>query len=483
MANVSLSPNMNMPIPVVGVDPGPDWALNIDSCLTILDGHNHSLGTGVQITPSGINISSDLTFNNNNATTLRSVRFTPQGSALSTGADIGCIYEVGVDLYYNDGSGNQIRITQGGSVTGSSGTITGLPSGTASAAYSAGTFIFQSATNTPANIDGGSITIRNDTANANGVTLTPVNALASGYTLVLPTLPPVQSIMALDPSGNITAPYTVDNATIVINSNVIEVGVIQTANIANSAVTGAKIAASTVMNSNIISAGLSINTGVVVFNTVGSTTWTVPSNVTRCIVYACSGGGGGGGGGGTNPGTAGSAGGLTSFNGITLAGGSNGGGGGGPGAAGQGGVCIGSSYADFYWGGNGLQTGGGTAGSGQSSPDFAGGAGANDTTSSGAGGGASTYGAGGAGGFAGSTGPVAGVFGSGGGGGAGSGVTPGGGSAAGGAGSKATINIIDVTSGASIPIVIGAGGAGGIKGDNNAQTGAVGGDGYMVIYY
>jgi hypothetical protein len=92
------------------------------------------------------------------------------------------LYVIGADLYYNDANGNQVRITQSGSVTGATGTITGLPSGTASAAYNSiidETFIFQSASNTAANIDGGSvILIREVAANANAVTISSPTALS-----------------------------------------------------------------------------------------------------------------------------------------------------------------------------------------------------------------------------------------------------------------------------------------------------------------
>lgn len=203
MADVTISPNMSLPIPVTGVDSGPDWANNLNACLSIVDQHNHSSGSGIQITPAGLNINSDLAINGNNLTLIRSVRFSPQLSALSLPADVGCLYEAGVDLYYNDGAGNQIRITQSGSVSGSTGTITGLPSGTASASYGGGTFVFQSATSTSAVIDGGSFIFRNNTASSKGLTLSPPNAMASNYGLTLPSIPGSQSFLTLDASGNI----------------------------------------------------------------------------------------------------------------------------------------------------------------------------------------------------------------------------------------------------------------------------------------
>lgn len=204
MSNFTISPNMNLIIPTPGVDPGPDYATNQNNDLTIIDQHNHSSGSGVQINPAGLNINADLPYNINNLILVRSVRFSPQGSPLALASDIGCLYESGVDLYYNDGSGNQIRITQSGSVAGSSGTITGLPSGTASASFGAGTFVFQSATNTAANIDGGSFIFRNNTVSSKGLTLSPPNAMAANYSLVLPSIPGANAFVTLDTSGNLS---------------------------------------------------------------------------------------------------------------------------------------------------------------------------------------------------------------------------------------------------------------------------------------
>jgi hypothetical protein len=208
MSSSYLTPNMLLVIPVPTQAPGPDWASDLNSSLTILDSHNHAAGSGVQINPAGININADLPFNNsNNATQLRSVRFFPNVSALSTGSDLGCLYEAGVDLYYNDGVGNQIRITQSGNVAGAAGTITGLPSGTASAAYQSvsGTFQFQQATSTAANIDGASLIIRYPgsypTPSGNCIILEAPSSIASQYSLVLPGLPAQTNVMTLTSAG------------------------------------------------------------------------------------------------------------------------------------------------------------------------------------------------------------------------------------------------------------------------------------------
>lgn len=203
MANVIISPNMNLPIPVVGVDPGPDWANNVNASLSAIDGHSHTTGQGVPITPAAININTDLLMNGNNLTTARSVRFTSQAAVFTAPADIGCLYEVLGDLYYNDGSGNPIRFTQSGSIVGAAGTITGLPSGTASASFAGGTFTFQRATATGANIDGASYILRNNSAGSFGLTLAPPNAMAADTTITLPNIPAVLSALTIDTSGNI----------------------------------------------------------------------------------------------------------------------------------------------------------------------------------------------------------------------------------------------------------------------------------------
>jgi hypothetical protein len=205
MSNTTISPNMQLIVPSPSVDPGPDWANNLNASLGIIDQHNHSPGSGVQITPAGLNISSDLPFNTNNATGLRSVRFNPQTVPLALASDIGCLYESGVDLWYNDGAGNQIRMTTLGSVNGSAGTITGLPSGTASATYSAGTFTFQSATLTPANFSVGPITIGQNVSGSKTITISPTTGQAANYNLFLPAASPAanQSLVS-DGSGNLT---------------------------------------------------------------------------------------------------------------------------------------------------------------------------------------------------------------------------------------------------------------------------------------
>jgi len=272
-----MSPNMNLIIPTPSECYGPAWAQDLNSSLSIIDQHTHAAGSGIAITQDAISLSSSaapfdsLTFSGTNAFALRSARFTAQGSPLALATDVGCLYESGVDLYYNDGVGNQIRITASGSVSGSAGTITGLPSGTASAAYSAGTFTFQSATATAANIDGGSFIFRNATASSKGLTLSPPNAMASNYALVLPSLPGSTLIMQLDSSGNMTGSLAVDNSTLAITTNTLAVkagGITTTQISASAAITGSQLSASASIVGTQLDAAAGIVGGQIASNVV-----------------------------------------------------------------------------------------------------------------------------------------------------------------------------------------------------------------------
>lgn len=248
MANFSLDPNMGFPNPTPGIDPGPDYADNIQSSLTIIGNHNHAPGNGVQINPSGININSDLPMNSNNLTMVKTVNFTAQTAPLAgTAPNLGALYVSGKELYYNDEVGNVVPITLNGSVNAGAGSISGLPSGTASASFSASTFIFQSATNTPANLDGGSVIFRNITASSKGVTVNAPTALGSNYSLTWPLIPGSTGFVTLDTSGNFAASISTSQG-----------------------IVGSNIANATIARTNLIAVGQQISSSCGDFNTVSS---------------------------------------------------------------------------------------------------------------------------------------------------------------------------------------------------------------------
>lgn len=257
MATTTQTPNMNLIVPTVGSEPGPTYATDINTDFSIIDNHDHSPGRGVQITTAGLNINTDLSIGNNNLFLARSVRFTPQSAALSGASDIGCVYVVGNELYYNDVSGgHQVAITSNGSVNAGAGSITGLPSGTAGVSFSGGAFTFSQATNTPANLLGGSISIGDNTASSKYVTFAAPSALAANYTLTLPTseAPYGTSFFTIDPSGNMG--YTaLDGITLNIGAFGIQVkpNGITAAQIANNTITATQIANGTLTTTQISS--------------------------------------------------------------------------------------------------------------------------------------------------------------------------------------------------------------------------------------
>lgn len=205
--------NMLLTVPGVATEPGPEYASQINGDLNIIDAHDHSTGKGVPVTPSGININANLPFNGNNAVTLRSTRFQAQGTPLTSTAssDIGCTYVSGVDLYYNDLSGNQIRLTQGGGVAGAAGSITNLASpATAEYVSASSKFVWQSDVNVAATMDFRSAILRNAGAGSFGLTL-QAPTLSSNYSLTLPSLPAATNFMTVDNAGNMGANIAVAN--------------------------------------------------------------------------------------------------------------------------------------------------------------------------------------------------------------------------------------------------------------------------------
>lgn len=108
--------NMNLVLPDVSSTVGPTWATLLNAAYTSIDSHDHSTGKGVAITPSGLNISSDLSFAQNNATNLRSARLYNNSSFSAGVNDLTCLYALNNELYYKDGAGNVVQVTSGGTL-------------------------------------------------------------------------------------------------------------------------------------------------------------------------------------------------------------------------------------------------------------------------------------------------------------------------------------------------------------------------------
>jgi hypothetical protein len=119
MANYVTDPVTGILIPTPLVDPGPDYAFNVSNALSTLAHLTHTGASnldGYQIPSAGLNINADVSFQSNNITSLRSARFSSQSAPLTSSGDIDCVYVENGNLYYNNGEGVVIPITEGGSV-------------------------------------------------------------------------------------------------------------------------------------------------------------------------------------------------------------------------------------------------------------------------------------------------------------------------------------------------------------------------------
>lgn len=252
--SLTLSPNMSLPVPTVGDEAGPDYAIDVNNCLSIIDQHNHTAGSGVPITPSAMNINADLTMIGNSLTNVKSVQLTPQVSlatALSLYVASGGETPSINDLWYNDGNGTTIQLTKSGLVNATLASLAGQ-------SYSAGTFYWKQGlgSTVPANFDIGNIVLRPNIAATTYSTTIQTNAsLVTSYTLTLPNNPSglaSNSFLTMDASGNITAGPTVNAG-------------LTTANLSPTAgILGSQIAANTITENNLAFAGGFTPTGAII---------------------------------------------------------------------------------------------------------------------------------------------------------------------------------------------------------------------------
>jgi hypothetical protein len=184
------TPYMNLTLPTASISTGPGWASTLNDAITSVDSHDHTSGKGIKVPTAGININADLALNSFNMTNIRSLRLVNQGSPLALGTDLGCIYESGGNLYYNNSGGSQVQITAGAALNGASlGAIGGdYSTSTASLFYTSASkiFTFWQSSNTPAKIDTGDLILRNITTPTNAITVLVPGSLAASYSLTLP---------------------------------------------------------------------------------------------------------------------------------------------------------------------------------------------------------------------------------------------------------------------------------------------------------
>lgn len=240
------TPNMNLILPVPTETPGPTYATQQNTAMDVIDAHDHTAGNGVLIPTAGIGVDADFPFNSFDATDVRSVRFDDHDSALGESTDLGCTYVAGGNLFFNDSSGTQIQLTAGGALNAASiGGIGGdYSTSTASVFYQSidETFYFTSDTNTPADMNAGSVSVREPAVSTNAIKIKSATSLASSYDLTLPaTVPASTKVLSMSSTGVL--------ATGVASAVV-------TDDLAAQAVTAAKIANNTITSAQIANATL-----------------------------------------------------------------------------------------------------------------------------------------------------------------------------------------------------------------------------------
>lgn len=280
-----VTPHMNLSLPTVSDTVGPTWAETLNEALGVdgtgVDGHDHTDGKGVPITPSALNLNADVDFQGFDPINVGMVQFEDQEETLDEGTSI---YFLNGDLYVNDGNDVSIRITENGAISAASfGGITGLVS-PASASFATDTFTWLYDTGKYALMASGPLHLRRDgETSPHRVKITPPATLAAAYDLTLPAALPASNAYLYSSLTGATAFSTTALASSV-----------DTASIQSLAVTEAKIGALAVTRAKQAVVGQQVSSSCGAFDTaslsmtaVTNLNVTLTITTTRPIVLMC----------------------------------------------------------------------------------------------------------------------------------------------------------------------------------------------------
>lgn len=299
-ANV-VTPEMRLTLPTpgktqaFGVAPvGQSWLEMINTNFSMISSHDHSPGHGAPLSSAAIGINAPLSFKGYDAMALRSVRFLPQPSPLILSSDIGALYVSGVDLYYNDTSGNQVRISASGGLAGTPGSIGGLAS-PAAVSYTPASKLYDFTSNSGvrAPMSHGALSIYDPVVSGKAATIIVPSGLASNYQLQLPGALPASTLPVTMTSAGALATAQITGAQIA-NATV------TTANLAAVTAGGTTVATQGYIDARFVVSGritggtstIAQQTGSVtvsvVHNSAGIYTVSVPGLTTGCILSVTS---------------------------------------------------------------------------------------------------------------------------------------------------------------------------------------------------
>ncbi len=113
---MSTTTNMLLSLPTVSTTIGPTWATQVNQAFETIDAHDHSSDKGARVTPAGLKINANLNINNKIFYNFQAIRLQSQDAALSGASYANAVHSVDGDLYFTNGSGTAIQLTDGGAI-------------------------------------------------------------------------------------------------------------------------------------------------------------------------------------------------------------------------------------------------------------------------------------------------------------------------------------------------------------------------------
>jgi len=110
---------LNLPVPTVTL--GPAWAEELNVALELIDSHDHSANKGVKVKPNGMNINDNLDIQENELENVSALELFDLSVALSGISNANKVHAVSGNLYFTNGSGTAVQITDGGAIVSSPG--------------------------------------------------------------------------------------------------------------------------------------------------------------------------------------------------------------------------------------------------------------------------------------------------------------------------------------------------------------------------
>lgn len=106
---------MDLILPTPTMDEGT-WGETLNTALTVVDGHDHTPGKGVPVPSTALNVVADIQLNSFGLTEVREVKLDDLGSAQTGVAHFNALQSADSNLYYVNGSGTAVQITDGSSL-------------------------------------------------------------------------------------------------------------------------------------------------------------------------------------------------------------------------------------------------------------------------------------------------------------------------------------------------------------------------------